>query len=415
MYKKKLWIINHYATPPKYGGLNRHHYFAKFLRDYNIDTTIIAASAIHNSEKNFVDKKSKELYKKHKIEDVEYIHIKTNQYVGNNIGRIINMIQYFFRTLNVIKKLPKPDYIYSSSPNPLSSLIALNISKKIGVQCITEIRDLWPESLISYKVLKSKNIIYHLLYSLEKYIYLKSDKLVFTMANAVEYLKEQNYIKKIDINKIYYLNNGVNLKEFYNNKKEYKTKDSDLDDKKTFKIIYTGSLRYIYDIPKILELAIIAKDKGLKDIKFLIYGTGPYEESLKKYVKENKIDNIIFKGFVDSKYLPYILSKCDLNLLHGKSTSISKYGMSANKTFMYLASGKPIISTYNEKNGIIEKYNCGKIVNSEDENKYIDTILYFYNLDKKEYKKYCNNSLKTAKMFDYEKLVEKLVNILEVK
>lgn len=413
MHKSKLWIINHYATPPQYGGLNRHHYFAKFLNNHNFETKIIASSTVHNSKKNFIDKNFKGNYKQHKIDNVKYIHIKTSQYHGNKIGRVINMLQFYFKTLKLSKQMVKPDYIYASSPQPLSAVIAIKMAKKAGIKCIIEIRDLWPASLLSYKVLKRKNIIYKALYLLEKYIYINSDKIVFTMEKGIDYLKEQNYINKIDLSKVYNLNNGVDLDLFYQNKKEYKTEDMDLEDKKTFKVLYTGSLRYIYDIPTLVELAKIIQDKGYDDIKFFIYGAGPYESDLKKLIKEKNINNIVFKGFVDNKYLPDILSKCDLNLLHGKSTFIAKYGMSANKTFMYLASGHPIISTYQEKEGIIEKYNCGKVGTTEDIDDYIEKILYFYELDKDKYKEYCNNCLKTAKLFDYKKLTEKLIKILE--
>lgn len=413
MQKKNLWIINHYATPPQYGGLNRHHYFAKFLNKYDFETEIVASSAIHNSTVNFISKKSKYRYKKHKVDGVKYLHIKTRQYKGNKFGRVINILQFYFRTIKTLKKLPKPDYIYTSSPQPLSAILGIRIAKKLGVPCITEIRDLWPASLLSYKVIKGKNIIYKILYLLEKYIYLNSDKIVFTMEKGINYLKEQKYVNKVDLGKVYYLNNGVDLLLFSANKKEFKIKDDDIDNTKTFKVVYTGSLRYIYDILKIAKVAKIIQDRGYKDIVFLIYGTGTYEESLLEYIKTYKIKNILFKGFIDNKYLPYILSKCDLNLLHGKSTFITKYGMSANKTFLYLASGKPIISTYQEEEGIIEKYKCGLVVDSEKVDDYVAKILYFYNISSEEYKEFSENCLKTAKLFDYKNLTKKLTKILE--
>ena len=32
----KVWIINHYAIPPRLGGLVRHYYFSKFLQEKGI-------------------------------------------------------------------------------------------------------------------------------------------------------------------------------------------------------------------------------------------------------------------------------------------------------------------------------------------------------------------------------------------
>ena len=52
----KVWILNHYAIPPAYGGLNRHFYFSKNLEKLGVETKIFTASKIHNSEKNFMTK-----------------------------------------------------------------------------------------------------------------------------------------------------------------------------------------------------------------------------------------------------------------------------------------------------------------------------------------------------------------------
>ena len=38
---KKILIVNHYATPPMYGGLSRHHYFAKYLKKKGYDVAIV--------------------------------------------------------------------------------------------------------------------------------------------------------------------------------------------------------------------------------------------------------------------------------------------------------------------------------------------------------------------------------------
>ena len=258
---KNIWIVNHYATPPSLGGLSRHHYLAKYIKK-KYDVKVIASSAIHNSDVNMIN--DKQNYIEKTIDDVNYIYIRTSQYKGNKIKRIINMIQYYVRGKKVLKKLEKPDLIYTSMPQPLSALLALKIAKKHKVPCIVETRDLWPETIVSFGMIRRKGIIARILYRLEKYIYLHADKLVFTMEGGIDYLKERKYADKIDFSKVYNLNNGADLQKIKSDIKEYNVDDKELEDN-SFKVVYTGSIRYAYKLDDVVLLA-----KKFKEIKLMI-------------------------------------------------------------------------------------------------------------------------------------------------
>ena len=147
----------------------------------------------------------------------------------------------------------------------------------------------------------------------------------------------------------------------------------------------------------------------------MIYGEGPYREELMKKCKEEKIDNVIFKGFVDPKYIPNIMTKCDLALLHGVNHSVFKYGTSQNKMFTYLAAGKPIVSTFPNKYDLITRFNCGKTVQNDSIDEYYDLINYFYKLPKDKYNEYCKNSENLSKKYDYSELSKKMIKIIEEK
>lgn len=408
---KKIWIINHYATPPSLGGLTRHHYFAKYLNN-KYDIKLIASSAIHNSNVNMINGKEKYINKR--IDGVDYIYIRTSQY-KSKVKRIINMMQYYFRGKKVLKKLAKPDVIYTSTPQPLSALLAIKIGKKFHIPCIVETRDLWPETIVSFGMIKRNGLIAKMMYRLERYIYLHADKIVFTMEGGIDYLKERKYANKIDFSKVYHLNNGADLAKIRIDMLNNKVKDSDLENKETFKIIYTGSIRYAYKLDTVVDLAKKIQENKYDKIKFLIYGDGPYREELVKRCEMEGINNIVFKGFKDAKYIPYIMTKCDLSLLHGVNHSVFKYGTSQNKMFTYLAAGKPIVSTFPNKYDLIERYHCGKTIETDSIDEYYEKILYFYNLSKDKYKEYCENSKKLSKEYDYAVLSKKLSKIIEEK
>ena len=127
------------------------------------------------------------------------------------------------------------------------------------------------------------------------------------------------------------------------------------------------------------------KIKQESDIKFLIWGDGNERADLENRVKNENIDNVVFKGKVEKKYIPGILSRSDLNLIHWEMSDILKFGASYNKMFEYLAAGKPILSTVNMGYSLLKRYNCGYQVEHSDIDSIAQGIL---KMKRMPYKKY---------------------------
>ena len=87
-------------------------------------------------------------------------------------------------------------------------------------------------------------------------------------------------------------------------------------------------------------------------------------------------------------------------------------GISSNKLFEYLASGKPIISTVKTGYSIVEKNHCGIELQNQSPRDLADAIVYIKNLPSSEYENFCLNALNTARQFDYGLLTKKLVNVI---
>ena len=331
------------------GTIVRHHNLAKYMDKEKYNVYIISSSAVHNSDLNFITDNKK--YKISDIDGVNYVHIKANQYNGNGLKRIISILQFYWNTKRSRRKLEKeigrPDVVYASSPVPTAAILGLGIAKKSKAKSIVEVRDLWPDSIVSFNVAKKNNILVKILYYIEKIMYVKADKLVFTMAGGKEYLGTKKYKKKIDLNKVYNINNGVDIEQYEDNSKKYfVNEDNDLNDSSTFKLLYAGSIRKAYNVKQILELAKKIQDNNFDKVRVFLFGNGNEKPEMIKYCEDNKINNVIFRDFVDNKYIPDIMSKCDICLLHGQNVDIFKYGTSQNKMFAYLFSGKPIISSF---------------------------------------------------------------------
>ena len=413
---KNVWIINQNAVPPKYGSIVRHHNLAKYMDKEKYNVYIISSSAVHNSDFNFIT--DNKIYQISKIDDVNYIHIRTSQYKGNGLKRVINILQFYFNTKRARKKLEKeigkPDIIYASSPVPTAAVVGLNIAKKSKTKCIVEVRDLWPDSIVSFDVAKKNNILVKILYYIEKMMYMKADKLVFTMAGGKEYLQTKKYIDKLDLSKVYNINNGVDIEQYeYNSKNFFVNDDEELNNTSTFKVLYTGSIRKAYNVKQILDLAKKIQDNHFNNVRVFLYGNGNEKPEMIKYCEDNNINNVIFRDFIDNKYIPDIMSKCDICLLHGKNVDIFKYGTSQNKMFAYLYSGKPIISSFYNPYELIEKNGCGVTLKNNTLEEYYDAFLKIYNTYAEYKDKYKENDKKLLAQFDYKELAKQLMKVID--
>ncbi|SET04671.1 glycosyltransferase family 4 protein [Anaerobranca gottschalkii] len=412
---KNIWILNHYAGPPEITDFGiRHYELSKSLLKKGYKVKIFTASSQHHRKNNLIND-NKKFYLKD-FNNVPFVFIKARDYIGNGKERILNMIDYTIGLLINSKyfSYEKPDIIIASSVHPLTWLAGYRLARKFNAKFIAETRDLWPETLVAMEKIKNDSLIAKILYKLEKFIYKNADKLIFTMQGGKDYIIDKGLDKNsggpIDLQKVHYINNGIDLEAFNKNRLNFEY--IDIDDNRNFKVIYTGSMGIANALEYLLDAAKIIQDKGFNDIKFVLFGDGYKKQELEEYTKSNNINNVVFKGRVEKKYIPNILSKSNLNVFLGKNIYLYKYGLSLNKMFDYFASGKPTLSNIECGYNILEQYNCGITVKGGSAEALAEGILKFYKMPKEEYEIYCQNALKAAQDFDYKLLAEKLEKVI---
>jgi len=417
--KQNIWIWNHYATNMFFDQAGRHYWFAENLIKEGYKPTIFCASTNHFSD-NHIDTYEKQ-YATNSVNDIPFVFLNTPEYKGNGKKRVLNMISFYrglFKTAKTYSELNgKPDVILASSVHPLTLVAGIKIAKKFGIPCICEVRDLWPESIIEFGSLKRSSLIAKMLYQGEKWIYKKANSLIFTIEGGADYIKDQGWHKgnrgSIDISKVHHINNGIDIEEFDYNVGSNVYEDIDLDHPDTFKVVYAGSIRKANNLKLIIDAAKHIKDNGYDKIKFLIFGDGDEKENLQKRCLDENIDNVIFKGKVEKKLVPSILSKANINILNYSNHEIWKYGGSQNKNFEYLASEKPILSTITMGYDIIEKYCAGISLNNQDPETISDAIISIFSMDEELYKKMAHNARSAAQDYDFRVLTKNLIDIVE--
>lgn len=412
--KKNVWIWNHYATNMFKDQAGRHYWFAEYLMKEGYKPTIFCASTDHFSGEN-IDTKGRR-YARETLNSIPFLFINTPNYTRNDKKRIYNIFSFYRNLFPVAIDYAKldepPDVILASSVHPLTLVAGIKVAQKFGIPCICEVRDLWPESIVAYGILKRENPIVKLMYQGEKWIYKRADSIIMTWEGGKDYIINQGWSSEVDLSKITYISNGVDIASFDKNRQEYQVLDSDLQDSRFKNVVYAGSIRKVNNLGMLLDAAKIIQFKGHNDIRFVIYGSGDESERLQHRCESEHINNVIFKGRVEKKYIPSILSQAYVNILHNSSTLLDKYGQSQNKLFEYLAAGRCIVQTYRTNYSICERAKCGITAPLQNAEKIAEAVIQACR-DVELNTLLSQNARKVAVEYDFKNLTKKLIKVIE--
>lgn len=413
--RKHVWILNHYAGSMFLDQGGRHYNFAKYLKRAGYAPVVFCCNAKHGKPERFFETDA--LWDVHQAEeiDVPFVFVQGRTYVGNGKQRVLNMIDFYRNVRKAAvayaEKYGRPDVILASSVHPLTLVAGLKLAKRFDVPCICEVRDLWPESIVAYSSrLTKRNPLVRLLYAGEHWIYRRADRLIFTMEGGYDYIVEQGWEKDIPRDKVFYINNGVDLESFSYNRDHFQIEDPDLEDRDSFKVVYTGSVRRANNLGRLLDTA---KQPDATDVRFLIWGDGDELSMLEQRVRDERIGNVVFKGKVEKKYIPYIVSRADANLIHGEEhgKELFRFGISPNKMFDCFAAEKPIIIDISARYNPVEQFQAGLCI--EGTHALMEAVGQIRKKSAAELEAMCLNAKRAAQRFDFRNLTKELMEILE--
>lgn len=409
MSKKVIWLVNEYNFPDY--ERSRQTNLCRLLDERGYDAYIISGSSLNKKAENRINDGRRCVFVQ--APEAKGYMIKTSNY-SKTYERVLVALQFQNRLWKLRKQLPKPDVIVSDFAGLFGNGF-LKWKKKYGTKVIYDILDLWPEGFVDLGYIKKDSIIAKMLYNMEHKSYREADGIIFSMQGGRDYIVDKGWSKEVggdvDTSDIGYLNNGVNLEKVDKQRKDFVLDDPDLETDK-FKVIYLGSISKTNGLDLLVETAKVLQQRGNDKVAILVYGYGNQETKLKKMVAGYSLQNIKFKGKLDSAYGANLLSRGDLNIFTFKDSPLWKYGISPNKLFMYFASGKPVLSMIKPNYDLVEGKKAGISVENNPEI-IADAIERFSEMGKNEYEEYCRNSRATAVEYDYKNLVQVLIDKIE--
>ena len=399
----RILIISQYFWPENF----RINEISEFLKKENIEVDVLTGSPNYPEGKIFKDFKDNP--------------DKYNNYNGTRIFRVPiiprgsgSLFSLFFNyssflissiTIGSFKlRKNKYDYILTFGTSPITvALTSLFFSKIKNARTIIWVLDLWPDILKDLNIITNKFML-NLLSKITNFTYRSHD---IILAQSESFLRQ---IIKHNKNTIYFPSwpETIKINELNNELEDIK-----LDKfKNYFKIVFTGNIGQAQDFDRIIKLAKILKEQN---VIFIIVGKGRKFEYFKKIKLLDNIDNIIFMGNYPLEKMCYFHEIADALILTLNS------GDALNKTIpgklsTYMMAGKPIIGVIDgEAKNIINASKSGICLDLSDD-KYIEKIKTFVNLDKQELKILGNNAKSyTVKFFNKQKILNDLINILSIK
>ena len=393
-----IWLVNPFdPLPGESFRPGRYAFLAEMLAQKGHKVTWWTSNFFHLTKSFREPIKNKE--------NLKIIQLPVPAYQDNvSLKRAWNHHLYARRFQRLaLKNREQPEVIIASCPPPSSAKISLNVAKKLGVKCIIDVQDLWPEA---FETVFSSKIARAVFYPLKKYadsIYKQANAL---MAVSQAYKKRALSVCKSSKNS-FVLHLGIDLSLFD------RVKESNFPAKKKdgeWWATYIGTIGKSYDIKTIFDAAE-SLESSHKSIRFFIAGDGPQLIEMKKIAAEKKLNNCLFLGFLRFEDMVGLLRQSDIGL-HCIVTG-SKIAF-PNKVFDYMAARLPIVnSVQGELEELLKSENTGIQYEGGNAESLKNAILELYRNPEKRKEMGANARRLAEERFDKNKTYPQLAGFLE--
>jgi glycosyltransferase involved in cell wall biosynthesis len=330
---REILLVAPFTILPGEKGFNRFTYIADKLSTKGHKVTLLTSNFKH-SDKNFRDKTNIESISR----TVKYkIVMLAELGYQKNIGiERIQSHRHFSKQLALYLKniKQKPDVIYCAYPMMDAAFIVGRYAKRYQIPFVMDIQDVWPEA-IKNAIPLPEGIVNVLLYPLTVYankIYSLAD---YVVGVSTSYVQRVNQVNK---NAKSYLPIfiGTDLGVFDTYKENPVLKDPN-----EFWITYIGTISYSYDLETVIRAVSALKNKGITNIVFKVFGSGPLQPKFVKLANQLSAPVDFMGHFTYEEMISYLIrSDIAANAIRkGAQQSIT------NKIGDFLSAGLPILNS----------------------------------------------------------------------
>ena len=396
---RKIAVITQGVKLHDEKGYTRFAYIANFLVENGFQVDLITSSFQHweKAQRNLGEFNQDLKYNVIFIEEpgykknIDYRRIKSHRVFADNLKKYLVNKSY--------------DLVYFEIPPNNMARVAVDYAEQMGIPCIADVNDLWPEAMkMILDIPLISDILFYPLKKDAENVYKRVSGVIGTSQEYAD--RPHKYNCRSIPQKVVYV--GNDLDEFDAGVKEYT--ETIIKDETEFWVTYAGTLGKSYDISTLIYASSEILKRGYKNIKIKILGNGPTQEEVKKITDSLSCD-VEFLGYMSYKKMAAYLSKSDLTV----NSVVKKSAASIiTKIGDYLAAAKPMINTCSshEFQNKVEHDRFGINVEAENVRALTDAIIYLY-----ENKELCREFRKNARQvaerdFDRKNSYKEIVNLI---
>lgn len=376
--KKIVFVINYFYPDFASTGQLMTELCVDLQNEFDI--TVIAAQPGYAGEGSSTKNK---LFERDYLENIKIVRVRLPKVDKNSkVSRIKYIFSYFILSLIALFKENGVDAIYTISQPPVLGGLIGSIGKFFKrSKHIYNIQDFNPEQAAAVAYTK-KQFIFKLAKKIDMINCSYSDCVILVGNDMSETLKKRFLNKKVPHHVV--INNWTNEKEIIPLSKENKKVKKFMEDngfKDKFIIMYSGNLGLFYDLENIIKITESFKDYN--DLAFVFIGEGAMKKNMQSFVEEKNISNVHFLPYQPKEFIKYSLNAADIHLVVNQK---GIKGVSVpSKIYGVMAAGKPILGVLeqgSEAQLLIQRSNCGVVVEPQNYKGIIESINQLYNMNK---------------------------------
>ncbi len=269
------------------------------------------------------------------------------------LSRVLSWFRYLFACSRLIITSRRSDLFLLVSNPPLLGgwFCLLNIFLKRPYAVLAY--DLYPDVLVSMRVLRKRNPIVLLWHCMNKMVYNNAEVVITLGEHMAHCIRERYQTCDVKVIPPWADTHLILPRSYQSNPLSYR-----FNPEQRFIVLYSGNMGISHDIFSMLEAARSLSYR--QDILFLFIGEGACWQSAIEFKDEYSLKNVEIYPLQPEEDLPYTMALATVSLV-ALDDGAEKL-MVPSKVFYYLAAGSAVIGICkgeNEVRNIIEGVDCG--------------------------------------------------------
>lgn len=347
-----LWIISELFPPDETSTAFILGEIANVMAT-KYDVKVVCGPEIYDKRKKTDPNNKFVLNPKIEVTHVKGVDLDKNTFFGKAMRFAVISRQLYQTAKKSIKEGDK--VLLATNPAPVVALVS-KLRKKRDFELNILVHDVFPENTAPAG-LKLPKFAYKVLKNIFDRAYSRADQLI-ALGRDMKQVLEEKVARFEHRPKVTIIENWADLDIVAPTELKFHPD--------RFVLEYAGNIGRVQGLHALIENVKNANNDGLE---FHLWGTGAEESSLKDYVQNNKMSNVVFHGAYLRSKQSEVINSCDMALV---TLTDGMFGLGVpSKTYNIMAAGKAVLfigESESEIGLLVKEKNIGYVFRPEDKN-----------------------------------------------